>query len=229
MVRGKIEMKRIENATSRQVTFSKRRNGLLKKAYELSVLCDAEVAVIVFSQKGRLYEFSSSDMQKTIKRYHKHAKGAQTNTTEVEQYMQQLKHESADMAKKIEILEASQRFMTWRLLGHDLDSCSAQELNQISSQLERSIRIVRDRKGQLFMEQIERLQAKERILLEENTKLHIACGARPWQQHIVQEKEVGAATYNWMNSSQSSSSQTISNSDQVETGLFIGPPAMRCE
>ncbi|KAL6131958.1 PREDICTED: MADS-box protein SOC1-like isoform X2 [Fragaria vesca subsp. vesca] len=225
MVRGKIEMKRIENATSRQVTFSKRRNGLLKKAYELSVLCDAEVAVIVFSQKGRLYEFSSSDMQKTIKRYHKHAKGAQTNTTEVEQYMQQLKHESADMAKKIEILEASQR----RLLGHDLDSCSAQELNQISSQLERSIRIVRDRKGQLFMEQIERLQAKERILLEENTKLHIACGARPWQQHIVQEKEVGAATYNWMNSSQSSSSQTISNSDQVETGLFIGPPAMRCE
>ena len=53
-------MKRIENSTSRQVTFSKRRNGILKKAYELSVLCDAEVSVIIFSQKGRLYEFSSS-------------------------------------------------------------------------------------------------------------------------------------------------------------------------
>ncbi|KAG7982652.1 hypothetical protein I3843_04G064200 [Carya illinoinensis] len=61
MVRGKIQVKRIENATSRQVTFSKRRNGLLKKAYELSVLCEAEVAAIIFSQKGRLYEFSSSD------------------------------------------------------------------------------------------------------------------------------------------------------------------------
>uniref|UniRef100_A0A1U7WID2 MADS-box protein SOC1-like n=1 Tax=Nicotiana sylvestris TaxID=4096 RepID=A0A1U7WID2_NICSY len=60
MVRGKVQMKRIENATSRQVTFSKRRNGIMKKAYELSVLCDAEVAVIIFSQKGRLYEFSSS-------------------------------------------------------------------------------------------------------------------------------------------------------------------------
>ncbi|XP_061996952.1 MADS-box protein AGL42-like isoform X9 [Rosa rugosa] len=142
MVRGKIQMKRIENATSRQVTFSKRRNGLLKKAYELSVLCDAEVAVIIFSQSGRLYEFSSSDMQKTINQYHKHAKGVQTNTIEVEQCMQQSKHESADMAKKIEILEASQR----RLLGHDLDSCSAQELNQISSQLERSLCIVRERK-----------------------------------------------------------------------------------
>ncbi|KAL0329696.1 UNVERIFIED_CONTAM: Agamous-like MADS-box protein [Sesamum radiatum] len=60
MVRGKTEMKRIENATSRQVTFSKRRSGLLKKAFELSVLCDAEVALIIFSPKGKLYEFSSS-------------------------------------------------------------------------------------------------------------------------------------------------------------------------
>ena len=53
-------MRRIKNATSRQVTFSKRRNGLLKKAFELSVLCDSEVAVVVFSHKGRLYEFASS-------------------------------------------------------------------------------------------------------------------------------------------------------------------------
>lgn len=60
MGRGKIEIKRIENANSRQVTFSKRRAGLLKKARELSVLCDAEVAVIVFSKSGKLFEFSST-------------------------------------------------------------------------------------------------------------------------------------------------------------------------
>jgi len=60
MVRGKTELKRIENATSRQVTFSKRRNGLLKKAFELSVLCDAEVGLIVFSPRGKLYEFASA-------------------------------------------------------------------------------------------------------------------------------------------------------------------------
>ncbi|URE02131.1 hypothetical protein MUK42_21102 [Musa troglodytarum] len=60
MVRGKTQMKRIENATSRQVTFSKRRNGLLKKAFELSVLCDAEIALIIFSARGKLYEFASS-------------------------------------------------------------------------------------------------------------------------------------------------------------------------
>ena len=59
MVRGKTQMRRIENATSRQVTFSKRRNGLLKKAFELSVLCDVEVALIIFSPRGKLYEFSN--------------------------------------------------------------------------------------------------------------------------------------------------------------------------
>ncbi|CAN0917263.1 Agamous-like MADS-box protein AGL15 [Linum grandiflorum] len=60
MGRGKIEIKRIENANSRQVTFSKRRSGLLKKAREISILCDAEVAVIIFSNTGKLFEFSSS-------------------------------------------------------------------------------------------------------------------------------------------------------------------------
>lgn len=59
-VRGKIEIKRIENTTNRQVTFCKRRNGLLKKAYELSVLCDAELALIVFSSRGRVYEYANS-------------------------------------------------------------------------------------------------------------------------------------------------------------------------
>ncbi|KAE9606332.1 putative transcription factor MADS-type1 family [Lupinus albus] len=58
--RGKIEIKRIENTTNRQVTFCKRRNGLLKKAYELSVLCDAEVALVVFSNRGRLYEYANN-------------------------------------------------------------------------------------------------------------------------------------------------------------------------
>jgi len=59
MARGKIQMKRIENAARRQVTFSKRKNGLLKKAYELSVLCDAEVGLMIFSPGGKLHEFAN--------------------------------------------------------------------------------------------------------------------------------------------------------------------------
>ncbi|KAJ0750708.1 putative transcription factor MADS-type1 family [Helianthus annuus] len=61
MGRGKIMIKRIENDTARQVTFCKRRGGLLKKACELSVMCDAEIALIVFSPRGRVYEFANNE------------------------------------------------------------------------------------------------------------------------------------------------------------------------
>jgi hypothetical protein len=60
MGRGKIEIKRIENPTSMQVTFSKCRGALLKKAHELVMLCDAEVAFIIFFNIGKLFKFASS-------------------------------------------------------------------------------------------------------------------------------------------------------------------------
>ncbi|XP_011030221.1 PREDICTED: agamous-like MADS-box protein AGL21 isoform X1 [Populus euphratica] len=71
MGRGKIVIRRIDNSTSRQVTFSKRRSGLLKKAKELSVLCDAEVGVIVFSSTGKLYDHANTSMKSIIERYSK--------------------------------------------------------------------------------------------------------------------------------------------------------------
>ncbi|KAF5457814.1 hypothetical protein F2P56_021892 [Juglans regia] len=142
MVRGKIQMKRIENTTSRQVTFSKRRHGLLKKAFELSVLCEAEVTVIVFSQKGRLYEFSSSDIEEVIARYLNQVKGGQNNNIAVQQYMQQLMRGSASMTKQIELLDASQR----KLLGYGLSSCTSEELQEIESQLVRSLSRIRAKK-----------------------------------------------------------------------------------
>ncbi|XP_038986107.1 MADS-box transcription factor 27-like isoform X6 [Phoenix dactylifera] len=69
MGRGKIVIRKIENSASRQVTFSKRRKGLLKKAKELAILCDAEVGFIIFSSTGRLYDFASSSMKSIIDRY----------------------------------------------------------------------------------------------------------------------------------------------------------------
>ncbi|KAJ3678263.1 hypothetical protein LUZ60_002066 [Juncus effusus] len=72
--RGRVELTRIEDRTSRQVRFSKRRSGLFKKAFELAVLCDVEVALLVFSPAGRLFEFSScSCIEKTFKRYQQFA------------------------------------------------------------------------------------------------------------------------------------------------------------
>ena len=60
MGRGRVQLKRIENKINRQVTFSKRRAGLLKKANEISVLCDADVALIVFSSRGKLTEYANN-------------------------------------------------------------------------------------------------------------------------------------------------------------------------
>ncbi|XP_054824266.1 MADS-box transcription factor 27-like isoform X3 [Prosopis cineraria] len=60
MGRGKIEIRRIDNSTSRQVTFSKRRKGLIKKAKELTILCDAEVGLVIFSSTGKLYEYANT-------------------------------------------------------------------------------------------------------------------------------------------------------------------------
>ncbi|KAK4859817.1 hypothetical protein QYF36_012388 [Acer negundo] len=59
MARGKIQIKRIENSTNRQVTYSKRRNGLFKKARELTVLCDAKVSLIMISSTNKVHEYIS--------------------------------------------------------------------------------------------------------------------------------------------------------------------------
>jgi len=71
MGRGKIEIKRIENPTNKQVTFSKCRGVLLKKTHELAVLCDAKVALIIFSSTGKLFELTSSSKYATRKRERK--------------------------------------------------------------------------------------------------------------------------------------------------------------
>ncbi|XP_047320407.1 agamous-like MADS-box protein AGL104 [Impatiens glandulifera] len=61
MGRVKLEIKRIENSVNRQISFTKRRDGLMKKAFELSVLCGVDVAVITFSPTGKLRIFSGNN------------------------------------------------------------------------------------------------------------------------------------------------------------------------
>ncbi|XP_028764694.1 MADS-box transcription factor 23-like [Neltuma alba] len=71
MGKAKIAIERIDNSTNRQVTFSKRRSGLFKKARELAILCDAQIGVIVFSSTHKLYEYGSSSLKSIIDRYTK--------------------------------------------------------------------------------------------------------------------------------------------------------------
>ncbi|CAH8358594.1 unnamed protein product [Eruca vesicaria subsp. sativa] len=212
MVRGKTEMKRIENATSRQVTFSKRRNGLLKKAFELSVLCDAEVALVIFSPRGKLYEFSSSSsITKTVERYQKRIHDLGSNHKR-ENNSQQAKGETYGLARKIEQLEISKR----KFLGEGLETSSIEELQQLENQLERSLTKIRAKKYQLLREEIERLKEKERNLTAENNML-------------TEKYEMGRGGI-IPRASSSTTSEDLDTEDsemEVVTDLLIGPPQIR--
>ncbi|CAD5170058.1 unnamed protein product [Musa acuminata subsp. malaccensis] len=109
MGRGKIEIKRIENTTNRQVTFCKRRNGLLKKAYELSVLCDAEVALVVFSSRGRLYEYATSSVKESIERYKKACSDTTNTGFPSEGNAQYYQQEASKLHQQINNLQSTNR------------------------------------------------------------------------------------------------------------------------
>ncbi|CAH8435579.1 unnamed protein product [Schistosoma rodhaini] len=72
MGRKKIEIKFIKDEKNRLVTFAKRKSGLFKKAYELSVLCECEIALLVFTRSNRLYQYASVTVEHALQRLKKH-------------------------------------------------------------------------------------------------------------------------------------------------------------
>lgn len=164
--RGKIEIKRIENTTNRQVTFCKRRNGLLKKAYELSILCDAEVALIVFSSRGRLYEYSNNSVRATIDRYKKASSDSSNSGSVSEINAQYYQQESAKLLNEIGKIQNHNRHM----LGESLNSMSFKELKNLETRLEKGISKIRSKKNELLFAEIEYMQKRE-IDLQHNNQL----------------------------------------------------------
>jgi len=69
MGRKKIKIQRIEDDRNRQVTFTKRKGGLFKKAMELSKLCDCEIALIVFDSNEKLYQYASTGVDQILLKY----------------------------------------------------------------------------------------------------------------------------------------------------------------
>lgn len=69
MGRKKIKIQRIEDDRNRQVTFAKRKNGIFKKAMELSKLCDCQIALIVFDSNNKLYQYSSTSVDQILLKY----------------------------------------------------------------------------------------------------------------------------------------------------------------
>ncbi|MFS7938524.1 putative transcription factor MADS-MIKC family [Helianthus anomalus] len=179
MGRGKIEVKRIENNTSRQVTFSKRRTGLIKKTHELSVLCDAQIGLIVFSSKGKLYEYTTHPLSMT-QMIDKYLKATGSRITH-QNNQEQMRNELTRMKKETLNLQLSLQ----RYKGDDLSSAQIEELNQLEQQLEFSVQKVRARKLQL-------LQQQEKVLEKENEEMYQWLMGK--QQEEINQQQVAAMT-----------------------------------
>ncbi|KAB2085403.1 hypothetical protein ERO13_A05G377900v2 [Gossypium hirsutum] len=174
MGRGKIEIKRIENTTNRQVTFCKRRNGLLKKAYELSVLCDAEVALIVFSSRGRLYEYANNSVRATIERYKKACSDATTPGSVAEANIQFYQQEATKLRRQIRDVQNMNR----HILGEALSSLTFKELKNLEGRLEKGICRIRSKKNELLFAEIgfmqKRIAENERAQQQSNQLIQAA-------------------------------------------------------
>ncbi|NP_001290531.1 lactoylglutathione lyase [Elaeis guineensis] len=160
MGRGKIEIKRIENSTNRQVTFSKRRNGIIKKAREISVLCDAQVSVVIFSSSGKMSEYCSpsTTLSRILERY-QHNSGKK---------LWDAKHESLSAEiDRIKKENDNMQIELRHLKGEDLNSLSPKELIPIEDALQNGLISVRDKQ----MEFLKKLKKNERLLEEENKHL----------------------------------------------------------
>ncbi|XP_030506401.2 MADS-box protein SVP isoform X2 [Cannabis sativa] len=171
MTRQKIEIKKIDNITARQVTFSKRRRGLFKKAQELSTLCDAQLALIVFSSTGKLYEYSSSSMQQVIKRH----------SLQSDHYPEKSRQPSFDeLQKKRHALltrEIAEKTMEIRhLKGEKLENLSLEELKRLEKMIETGLERVIETKDNKFIHEIDSLKRKGVLLSEENKHLQQMAG-----------------------------------------------------
>ncbi|KAK1554325.1 hypothetical protein Q3G72_010733 [Acer saccharum] len=166
MAREKIKIKKIDNVTARQVTFSKRRRGLFKKAEELSVLCDAEVALIIFSATGKLFEYSSASMKDIISKYNLHS----SNLGKLNQPSLELQLENSNhMRLNKEVADKSHRLRQMR--GEDLQGLNIEELQQLEKMLESGLTRVTETKGERIINEISSLERKGAQLLEENKQL----------------------------------------------------------
>ncbi|KAL1824914.1 hypothetical protein DCAR_0313022 [Daucus carota subsp. sativus] len=172
MVRGKIQMKRIENSVHRQVTFCKRRAGFLKKAKELSVLCDAEIGVFIFSAHGKLYDLATKGtMQGLVDKYLSSTQGADPQVKDhqaTQKQVQETKMEIDVLKNDIEILQKSLRYMS----GGGTGKMTMDELQMLEKNLEVWIDHIRSVKMDIMVQEIQLLKNKEEILRAANHYLN---------------------------------------------------------
>ncbi|KAJ8539463.1 hypothetical protein K7X08_013715 [Anisodus acutangulus] len=165
MGRKKVEIKRIQEKSCRQVAFCKRRKGLLKKAKEVSILCDVDVAAVIFSNSGRLYQFSSTNsLTGTLQRYKSHVEAEKEICTEI-QVTEHSKYSS--FTTMGELLQTTER----ELEETNADDLTVTDLVHLEKDLEAALIQTRSRKTHLMLESVKGLHEKEKLLREENKLL----------------------------------------------------------
>ncbi|KAB2036582.1 hypothetical protein ERO13_D03G011100v2 [Gossypium hirsutum] len=164
MGRGKIEIKKIENATNRQVTYSKRRNGLFKKAQELTVLCDAKVSLIMFSSTGKFHEFLSPNIS---------TKGffdLYQKTTGIDLWNSHYERMEENYRSLKEINKKLRREIRQRM-GGDLNELNIKELQALEAKMDSSLLAIRERKYHVIKTQTDKHKKKVRNLEERHANL----------------------------------------------------------
>ncbi|XP_021808126.1 MADS-box protein JOINTLESS-like [Prunus avium] len=166
MMRKKIKIKKIDYLPARQVTFSKRRRGIFKKAKELSVLCESEVAVIIFSATGKLFDYSSSSTKDVVERYKAH-----TNSVEKSDELSvELQLEIENHIRLTKELEAKSRQLR-QMKGEDLEELNFDELHKLEQLVDASLGRAIETEEELNMSEIMALERKEAELVEANNQL----------------------------------------------------------
>ncbi|XP_008648375.1 MADS-box transcription factor 26 [Zea mays] len=168
MARGKVQLRRIENPVHRQVTFCKRRAGLLKKARELSVLCDAHVGIIVFSAHGKLYDLATSGtMEELIERY-RTASSREAADGCGDNNRMDAKQETMVLQQEINLLQKGLRYIYGNRTNEHMN---VEELNALERYLEIWMYNIRSAKMQIMIQEIQALKSKEGMLQAANEVL----------------------------------------------------------
>ncbi|CAN1757379.1 Agamous-like MADS-box protein TM6 [Linum perenne] len=170
MGRGKIEIKKIENTTSRQVTYSKRRNGLFKKAKELNVLCDAKVFLIIISNTGRFREFVSPNT--TIKEMlddYQHTSGVDLWITHyqvlfIAEHSRETLQMMQETLRRLKELNLKLRTQIKQRMGEELNQLRIDELRSLEQSMTSSVNAIRERKYHVIKQQTSTCRKKVKNL-----------------------------------------------------------------